>query len=70
MGKKYQNYTVKEAAEKLNVSKVTVCVMIREGVFPAYKVRGIYRIPKEPFDKWLRDKNKKQRREAACRIHT
>ena len=44
--------TVKEIAQELRVTKVTINRIIRDGGLPAIKVRGRYRITQEDFDNY------------------
>lgn len=49
MDKKY--YTVKEVADLLEVSATTVRRWADNHEIEAFKIKGIYRIKKEPIDK-------------------
>lgn len=56
--KKY--FTLKEVADMLGFTYVTVGRMAREGRIPAYKISGQWRIPVEEFHTWFQQ----QKREA------
>jgi excisionase family DNA binding protein len=47
--------TVGEVAERLRVSKMTVYRMCQSGELPMVMVGKQYRIPAEPFERWLED---------------
>lgn len=46
-------YTVSEICEILDVGKVSVYNLIRDGAFEAVLAENKYRIIKSSFDKWL-----------------
>lgn len=45
--------TIPEVAEYLKISKDRVYVLVRSNAFPALKVGGVWRIPRECLDKWI-----------------
>ena len=51
--------TVKEIAQELRVTKVTINRIIRDGGLPAIKVRGRYRIKQEDFDDYKKENQEK-----------
>ena len=44
--------TVREAAERVHLSKDTVYALIARGEFPYKKVGGVIRIPVKALEKW------------------
>ena len=46
-------YTLDELMIMLDVSRNTLMKLIRQNEFPYLKLGGVYRVPKESFDKWL-----------------
>lgn len=46
-------YTLDELMVMLNISRNTLMKLIRQNEFPCLKLGGVYRIPKESFDRWL-----------------
>ena len=46
-------YTLDELMVMLNISRNTLMKLIRQNEFPYLKLGGVYRVPKESFDKWL-----------------
>lgn len=51
--KKQEYYTVKELAEKLRVSHMTIYRYIKRGKLKAYKIGKEFRIDKEEFQRFL-----------------
>lgn len=48
-------YAVREAARRLGVGQATLYRAIREGAFPAVRIRGRYVIPAAALDKLVAD---------------
>jgi len=48
-------YSVRQAAERLGVGQATLYRAIREGAFPAVRIRGRYVIPAAALDKLITD---------------
>ncbi len=48
-------YKVKEVADKLDCTPLTIYRMIREGNIPAIRIGRNFRIPREAMDKWLKE---------------
>ena len=46
-------YTVKDLQEILSIGKNTAYALIKSNAFPVVKIMDTYRIPIEPFEKWL-----------------
>ena len=46
-------YTLDELMVMLDISRNTLMKLIRQNEFPYLKLGGVYRIPKESFDRWL-----------------
>ena len=46
-------YTLDELMIMLEISRNTLMKLIRKNEFPYLKLGGVYRIPKESFDRWL-----------------
>jgi excisionase family DNA binding protein len=51
--------TITQVAEYLNVRKLTVYKLTREGELPAFKVGGQWRFKKELLDKWIAQETKR-----------
>lgn len=51
-------YTVEDIITILNIGKNTAYRLINEGRFPVKRIGVVIRIPKEPFDEWLRSADK------------
>ncbi len=45
--------TITQVAEYLNIRKLTIYKLAREGALPAFKVGGQWRFKKELLDKWI-----------------
>ena len=50
--------TVKEIAQELRVTKVTINRIIKDGGLPAIKVRGRYRVDQQDFDNYKKGEKK------------
>lgn len=46
-------YSLEEVIVMLDVCRNTLMKLIRGNEFPYLKIGGVYRIPKESFDRWL-----------------
>ncbi len=46
-------YTSKDVQEKLNVSRITVLLMVDRGEIPAYKVRRDWRFEEKDIEEYL-----------------
>ena len=51
--------TITQVAEYLNVRKLTVYKLAREGELPAFKVGGQWRFKKELLEKWITQETKR-----------
>ena len=47
-------YTVEEIAKILKIGKNTAYRLINERNFPVKRIGNVIRIPKQPFDEWLK----------------
>ena len=52
--------TIKQVAAYLPCHPLTVRRMIRDGILPAVKVRGEYRIRRADFEAWWRSQTRQQ----------
>ncbi|MFH1466936.1 MAG: helix-turn-helix domain-containing protein [Pseudomonadota bacterium] len=52
--------TLAEVAEYLKVGEQTVYRMAREGVIPAFKVRGSWRFHRARIDRWIEAETERQ----------
>lgn len=48
--------STKELQEKLGVSKTTAYSLVQSGEVPSIKIGRSYRIPREMFEAWVKDK--------------
>jgi excisionase family DNA binding protein len=46
--------TTEEIAKILNVSKETIRRYIRDGLLPAIRLRGLYRVKREDFEEFVK----------------
>lgn len=53
MNQSLEFYKVKQVAEILDVHPSTIFRLVRSKSIPFVKVRGVVRIPKSDFEKWL-----------------
>ena len=52
-------YTVPDIAEILSISRASVYQLLKDKKFPWFRIgKGHYRIPKEPFDRWIENNYK------------
>jgi len=52
--------TTEEIALKLDISQETIRRYIRQGDLPAVKLRGVYRVKREDFEKFLENRRTKK----------
>jgi len=52
--------TLPEVATYLKVGESTVYRIAREGVLPAFKVRGSWRFHRERIDRWIEEETERQ----------
>lgn len=53
---KQQYMTIEEIASILRVSEETIRRYIRDGLLPAIRLRGLYRVKREDFEKFLKQR--------------
>lgn len=53
---KQQYMTIEEIASILRVSEETIRRYIRDGLLPAIRLRGMYRVKREDFEKFLKQR--------------
>lgn len=44
---------VEDIMRMLNIGKNLAYKLVKEEKFPVIKIKGVYRIPKQPFEQWL-----------------
>ncbi|HEU5026628.1 MAG TPA: helix-turn-helix domain-containing protein [Spirillospora sp.] len=47
--------TVRECADAMHVSKMTVYRLIHDGILPAFQIRRQFRVPANELDRYMRD---------------
>lgn len=58
---------VREVAELLHVSEMTIYKLVNKGTLPAFKVGGQWRFKRELLDEWISNESNKERLEKETR---
>lgn len=58
---------VREVAELLHVSEMTIYKVVNKGTLPAFKVGGQWRFKRELLDEWISNESNKERLEKEAR---